>query len=221
MILFLNFLLLIFLSLIFLFLVLISLPYFFQLNIEYKEQFHYEIVVNNFFSKIKHSNNHTGKNENYIKLFNYQHNIANKDKKKIENKTQNKNDNNQGNKIIEKKRKFRLYIKLFNRRNINHLLCFLLKIYQLIKPDDFCLNIFLSFDDPYYNGLLMAFYHSLKGCFPDFPLRITVNWQEEVIEGKVKAAGKIIPVVIIYHLLFFLFSTQTLKIIWQLYKSKK
>ena len=221
MILILNILFLIFLFLIFLLLILISLPYVFQLNFEYKEKFHYKIVVNNFFLKINHSSNHTGKNKNYIKLFNYQHNIANKDKKKIENEKQNKKGNNKEKKIIKKKRRFRLYIKLFNKRNINHLLCFLLKIYNLIKPDDFCLNFFLSFDDPYYNGLLLAFYHSLKSNFPDFPLKITINWPEEVIEGRGKAAGKIIPVVIIYHLLFFLFSTQTLKILWQLYKSKK
>lgn len=221
MILILNILFLFFLSLIFLFLILISLSYSFQLKLEYKEKFHYEIVVNNFFLRINRSSNHTGKNKNYIKLFNYQHNIATRDKKKRGKEKQNKNGNNQEKKIIKKIRRVRSYIKLLNRRNINHLFCFLLKIYRLIKPDDFCLNFFLSFDDPYYNGLLLAFYYSLKGYFPDFPLKLTLNWQEEVIEGRGEAVGKIIPAVIIYHLLFFLFSTQTLKIIWQLYRNKK
>ena len=111
--------------------------------------------------------------------------------------------------------------KLINKKNINHILQFLIKFYKFIKPNSISLNLILGFSDPYYNGLILAYYSSLKGAYKNLPINITVNWQKEVSKGQGKISGKFVPISILFSILFFIFSPQTLKILWQYYKFKK
>lgn len=79
----------------------------------------------------------------------------------------------------------------------------------------------ISFADPYYNGIISAYYFSLKNIYPDLPIKIVVNWQEETFAGQGIISGRIIPIVFFYQLLIFIFSPHSIKTLWQLRGQKK
>jgi hypothetical protein len=96
---------------------------------------------------------------------------------------------------------------------------FILDIIKILKADYLKLNLLFSFEDPYYNGLFLAYYYTFKEVF-DYPnIKVEVNWQEVIFEADGSIGGKIRPGEIIYHILKFIFSLKSLKIFWHLYQS--
>ena len=176
-------------------LVLISLPFFYSFKFKYKDSFQYEIQLNIACFKLKYSK---------FK----QHN---KQQKTAKEKTINKKNES----------KIALPLKIITKNNIEHVLKFLSKIFKHIKPDKANLDLLLSFSYLYYNGLILAYYLSLKNFYPALPLEIIVDWEQEVIEGQGMISGKIVPLVFFYHLLIFIISPQFINIIWEIYKYKK
>lgn len=118
---------------------------------------------------------------------------------------------------------FNFDFKLINKDNLNHIFSFILQMLKILKMDYLKLYLCFSFDDPYYNGLFLAYYYTIKEFF-DYPdLKAEVNWQEVIFEADGSAGGKIIPAQIIFHLFKFIFSIKSIKIFWRLYQlnSKK
>ena len=170
-----------------------------------------------FFKFIYRKSNKSSKT--YISIFKYKKEL-NKDNKSKQDKSH-KDDKKEKTTDDDEKSKKGFPFKLISKDNINHLLRFLIKLYRSIRPDIFKLDLLLGLSDPYHKGLISAYYHSLKGSYPKLPVNIEVNWQKEVVEGQGKIAGKIFPIVLISHLIIFIFTPQTIKILWQLYKHKK
>lgn len=119
------------------------------------------------------------------------------------------------------KAKIKRYHRLFSRANIEHLARFGGRLLYLLKPDFIELNFLLGCSDPYYNGLLLAVYYSIKNSWSTFPLNLCINWEQEVMVGSGKIKGKIIPVQVVRVLLSFVFSCRSYHLFKQLYQWKR
>jgi hypothetical protein len=120
----------------------------------------------------------------------------------------------------EKKSKFSFPFRIISRENLSHIFQFIINLIKKLKPDYLKLDLLFSLADPYYNGLFLAYYYTLKSLL-DYPdIKAEINWQEVMFKGKGAIGGKIIPLLIIWQFIAFIFSLKTLKILWQLYKSK-
>lgn len=190
---------------------IISLPYHYQFSFEYKDNLHLETQVDNIIFKIKYINL-KDKTSTIVNILNFQKKI-NKDKNKKIYKNKDKK--------ADKKSRKGFPFKIITVDNINHLLNFINNILKLIKPYYSNINLLISLEDPYYNGLILSYYHSIKSVYPNLPVQITVNWEEEVIEGQGKIVGKIVPIFVIYSLIIFILSPQTIKILWHVYKHNR
>ena len=168
--------------------------------------------------------------DNYFKLkihirtlfFNWE--ILNKDKKN------DKKDSNEYNyKKVEKKidknnkekSSFKFLFKLITKENISHIFKFLFSLYKKIRTDKVDLHILINLDDPYYNGILLSTYYSIKGVYPNLPIKININWQKEVNKAQGKIKGSFRPISLLYMIVIFVFSPRSLKILWQYYRFKK
>ena len=202
-------LLLIFIILLILF--LISLAYNYQFVIKYQEFISTEIFLGN---KIINFRYKKDKNiqESFIKILNYKKEIKKENKNKYKDKNKEKIKKAKKDKD-ENDNKFKF--SLINKKNLVHILKFILKIYKEIKPDLIKIDLNISLADPYYNGLIMANYYSIKKVYPNFPVSVSTYWDQEVVEGKAEIKGQIKPIVILFLILKFIFSPLTLKIIWQ------
>ena len=211
----LNIIFFILVFIIFIILFVISLTYKYKFILEYNNSFIYKININTFIFKLKYIkyNSHS---ETFINIFSFEKKLIN-ELKNDEKEKKNINEIEE----VEKESDESFPFKLINKNNINHLLHFIIKIYKHIKPDLINLNLNISLSDPYYNGLILAYYYSIKNTYPKLPVNIAVNWQKEVIEGQGKIEGKITPIILLYHIKIFFFSPQSLKILWQLYKHYK
>ncbi|SIR04509.1 hypothetical protein [Halanaerobium kushneri] len=215
--------------LIFFLLILLIIPYYYSFSFKYQQKFTYSLSLLLIFIKIKFSS--TGKNQILlIEILNFKKRIKlNKNSKRKSTEKQarkfpgskikqavSKND-----KVKKPKNKSSLNFdyKLINKENFSHLFKFILDIIKILKADYLKLNLLFSFEDPYYNGLFLAYYYTFKEVF-DYPnIKVEVNWQEVIFEADGSIGGKIRPGEIIYHILKFIFSLKSLKIFWRLYQS--
>lgn len=138
-------------------------------------------------------------------------------KEKIKNKTEAEAEKKEAQ--VEKRSKFNFDFKLINRENLNHIFKFIVEMIKILKMDYLKLNLIFSLGDPYYNGLFLAYYYTLKELFAYPELNAEINWQEVVFKAEGSAGGKIIPLQILVHILIFIFSLKSLKIFWRLYQS--
>ncbi|MGM0436642.1 MAG: hypothetical protein ACQEQD_00065 [Bacillota bacterium] len=197
---------------IFIILFVISLSYHYVFTFNYEKYLSTKIYFGNNLINIKYIKK-KDKKISYIKFLGYEKEITkNKEKRKKEEiikekigKTDNK----------KKKSESSFPFKLINKKNIKHIFKFLYKIYKEIKPDSINIDLAIALSDPYYNGLILANYYSLKGIYPNFPVSINTYWDREVIKGQGKIKGKIKPIVILYFIFSFVFSIKTLKMFWQ------
>lgn len=227
----LQFLLLFIIFVIFFIILLLALPYHYVFNFEYRKhlKFHFRcslLFVQLIFYADSGGKLLTLKVLNFKKALNLEDNniakfIKNKSKKVIKNKIANKTADNKKRKQekSKKKSKFKFDFSLINKNNLNHIFKFILKLIKILKMDYLKLDLVFSFADPYYNGIFLAYYYTLKELF-DYPVfKARINWQEVMLEAEGSAGGKIIPLKIIIYFLKFIFSIRSLKIFWQLYKS--
>jgi len=197
-------------------LLVISLSYHYNFILNYEQNFSTEIYFGNKlinFKYIKKKN----KQISYIKFLGYEKEII-KNKKSSKKEEIIKKNVEKADKE-KKKSKSSFPFKLINKTNIIHVFKFLFKIYKEIKPDSINIDLAIAFSDPYYNGLILANYYSLKGVYPKFPVSITTYWDREVIEGRGEIKGKIKPIVILFLIFSFVFSFNTLKMFWQYRKN--
>ena len=216
--------------LIFFIFLLLSLPYHYDLYFKFKKTLKYRLSISLLFLQLIYSAS-PEKKLFFIKIFNFKKQfdlnkknkiaafIKNKSKKVIKNRIKQKKVTEKNEQPNKSKNKFNFDYRLINRENLDHIFKFIINIIQFLKLDYFKLKLLFSFDDPYYNGLFMAYYYTLKELF-DYPdLKVRINWQEVVFESEGSAGAKIIPIKIIWILLSFIFSTAGLKILWQLYQT--
>lgn len=224
------FLLIIFL--IFSIILLLVLPYHYVLYLKYDNSLKYRLSFSFslLFLQLVYKLD-TGKNLLFIKIFNFKKQFKINDKNKIAGFIKNKSEKVINKKIKQKtsaeknvkqaksKNKFEFDYSLINRENLDHIFKFIIKMISFLKMDYLKLYLVFSFDDPYYNGIFLAYYYTFKDLF-DFPdLKARINWQEPIFKAEGSTGARIIPIAIIWQLLKFIFSLRSLKIFWKLYQS--
>ncbi|RAK09329.1 hypothetical protein C8C77_10631 [Halanaerobium saccharolyticum] len=229
----LQFLFLFLIFVIFFIILLLVFPYHYAFNFEYKKHLKLSFSCSLLFVQLIFSAD-SERRSLFLKVLNFKkelnledNNLAkfieNKSKKVIKEKITNKIAKNKKRKQEESrtqsKSNFNFDFRLINKKNLKHIFKFIVKLLKILKMDYLKLDIIFSFADPYYNGIFLAYYYTLKELFdyPDFKVRI--NWQEVMFEAEGSTGGKIIPLQIIVHFLKFIFSIRSLKIFWQVYKS--
>jgi hypothetical protein len=218
--------------LIFLIIFLITLPYHYAFSFKFQEKLIYNFSVSLIFLKITFKAD-LKKQSLFLEIFNFKkefksddHNqitkfIGSKSKKIIKDKiqkdkTRNKTEKDKKEKF--RKKKFKIYFKLINKENLNHIFSFIIDLIKKLKMDYLKLNFVFSFADPYYNGLFLAYYYTFKELV-DYPeIKAKISWQEVAFMAEGSAGGKIIPIIIIWQFLKFALSIKSLKIFWQLYQ---
>ncbi len=211
-----------------------ALPYHYALSFDFDKVLKYRLAVSVLFLQLIFKGDLKSQLF-FIKIFNFKKEfnlnkenkltnfIEDKSKKLIKEKIidQNAPDDQKSKKKQKDKSKFNFDFKLLKRENLNHIFKFIVEMIKILKMDYLKLRVLFSLGDPYYNGLFLAYYYTLKELF-DYPdLKAEINWQEVVFEAEGSAGGKIVPLQIIYHILKFIFSIKSLKIFWQLYQSNK
>lgn len=221
--------------LIFFLITVILLPYHYAFSFDFKEKLYFKVFFSVLFLKLflegdlKDQSLHI-KILNFKKKLNFdkeksskfnKDNAVNIIKEKIENKIS--ADKKQEKAITVKKNKngFKFDFSLLNKENFKHLFSFIIRMLKILKVDYLKLNLLFSFADPYYNGLFLAFYYTIKELF-DYPdLKVKINWQEVVFEADGSAAGSIVPLRVLFELFKFVFSVRSFKIYWKLYQANK
>lgn len=219
---------------IFAIILVIALPYHYELYFDFNKVLKYRLTISVIFLEMIFKADSESQLF-LIKVFNFKKELNLKDDNKALNYIEKKSKNIFKEKIKAKtepeakkqseksksKTKFKFNFKIISRENIKHLFKFIIDLLKILKMDYLKLELLFSLDDPYYNGLFLAYYYTLKELF-DYPdLKAEINWQEVVFEAEGSAGGKIIPLQIIFHFLKFIISLKTLKIFWQIYQSKK
>lgn len=125
------------------------------------------------------------------------------------------------NKIKDIKEKLKTGASLASKENLEHIFFFIIDLLKELKPDKFSLFLNLSFSDPYYNGLILGYYYSLKEILKLKNFKIEVDWFEPKFEANSIIKGEIIPVKILFTLFRFIFSMQSIRLLADFIKSKK
>ena len=205
---------------------LIIIPYNYMLQFTYKDNLSYLIYVKTIIFKfvLKKTEDYE---EKYFEILGFKKELKEKpeETKKSKEKSKTKEDikNQIKNKVKKeaKKRDFSFPTKIITSENIFHIIYFIRDILMMLKPKEFKLNFLLGLDDPYQSGLILAYFHTLKGIYPKLPVNINIDWQNEVYEAKGKIAGHILPGQLLRRVLVFIFSAQTFKAGWEIIKYKR
>lgn len=161
--------------------------------------------------------------QTFFQIFNFKKEIKKeseeKEKKDIEKDIEKKVEEKikEGKEKPEKKKSGFPY-KVIKLDNIKHILRFIKNILYLIRPRFLEINMLLGLEDPYHNGLLSAYYYTLKGMYPKMPINIDLNWEEEMFSSDGKLYGYIIPIQLLFKTILFIFSIKTIKIGWEVFK---
>lgn len=205
---------------------LIIIPYNYLFQFSYKDNLTYKIALKTIiFSFVLEKTKNT--EEKYFKIFGIKKDIEEKTDKKEKKKDKSKTEKTIKNKIKEKvkneakKRDFSFPTKIITSENIFHVIHFIRDILKMLKPKVFKFHFLLGLKDPYQSGLILAYYHSLKGMYPKLPININIDWQKEVYEAEGKIAGYILPGQLLLRILIFIFSAQTIKTGWEIIKYKR
>ncbi len=110
---------------------------------------------------------------------------------------------------------------LLKKENLKHILRFCIELLAMLKPRVFRLDVKVGFVEPEYNGLALAAFYSLKTVFPDFGLNWETAWEQEHAEADGEIAGSVVPARVLWHVIVFLLSARTLRMLQELRRRKK
>ncbi len=209
------------LLILFIFVILaISIPYNYYISTSYQDYFEIYAVINTFLFEVVFIKNNK-KEESYFKILGFKKTFSSNSNKKVEklvekkikDKIKKEKKKEVKNKEDKDKKKFTFsFIKsLITKENIKHVFNFLKDIFNMIKPDKFKSDLLIGFDDPYNNGILSAYYYTLKSIFPKIPIIIKINWEEEKYNFKSVISGSIRPLSLFIRIILFVFSIPVIK----------
>ncbi|MFW5987881.1 MAG: hypothetical protein ACOCQA_00410 [bacterium] len=123
--------------------------------------------------------------------------------------------------IKDIKDKFTTGVVLASKENLEHIFFFIIDLLKELKSDKFSLFLNLSFSDPYYNGLISAYYYSIKNIVELKNFEIEVDWWETKFKVNSIIKGEIIPFKILFLVFKFIFSLQTIRFLVNFIKIKR
>ena len=208
----------------------ISISYNYYIKTSYKDSFEVYTVIYTFLFEVSFIKNKE-KEEGYFKIFGFKKKFSSDSNKKtedfveqkIKDKVKEKTKDIKKDKEDKNKKKFTFtFIKsLISKENIKHIFEFLKDIIYMIKPDKFKTDLLIGFDDPYNNGILAAYYYTLKSIYPKIPFNIQISWEEEKYNFENVTKGNIRPISILIRIITFVFSAPVIKTGIKIFKYKR
>lgn len=105
--------------------------------------------------------------------------------------------------------------------NIKYVMNFLKDLAQSLRPKSGKIEFLVGFQDPYYNGILLAWYYSIKSGFSNFPVILNIVWEKEVIKSTGNIKGYIIIGGLIWRIISFLLRWRVVIFLIKMWKQKK
>jgi len=195
-------------------------PFKYKIEYSYQEKLEYQIAAGSPVFSYK-AKNISGEQESSMRIFGIPLSAEGKKREKKERSPRPDKKTKKTSKSLPEKLKSIYQDDLFSRKNFWHIYGLLRDILTLLKPKYYNINITAGLPEPDLNGLLLAFYYSLKSSRSEFPVSLKVNWEREVIETRGIISGAVLPLRLIGQLLCFLLSPTTLKLLWQLRRQQK
>jgi hypothetical protein len=216
----------------------VILNYNYQIEFKYENNFILSFLISTSFYSYKFAKysegnysikktkiNFLGIKKEYIKQIEKDSLNNNKNKQKTDSsKKKSEAKNNQKNnkkKIKDIKDKFTTGAVLASKDNLEHIFFFIIDLLKELKSDKFTLLLNLSFSDPYYNGLILAYYYSIKNIVELKNFEIEVDWWETKFKFNSIIKGEIIPFKILFLVFKFIFSLQTIRFLVDFIKIKR
>jgi len=231
-------------SLIIIFISIIIIPLLFNYQYKFKFKYHNNYNINIFISTSLYSfqferysednyiNNKSyinflGLKKEFIKRKSKEELKKEKEDKKIaspktkEKKKEKKKSSKTKKKIIKNfKENFSDFSSFINRENFKHIFGFIITLLKKLKTKEFYLFLDLCFSDPYYNGIILAYYYSIKSTFNLNNFKLQVSWEEPKFEADSEIMGEIIPFTLLLTIFKFIFSPKSIRLIFNIIKSK-
>ena len=107
----------------------------------------------------------------------------------------------------------RLWKDFLSCETIQHIFDLIKGLASIFKPDTVKFDCHLGFEDPYYNGIFLAGYYSLKGNYSDLPLTLNVDWEREVLDLRGEVVGRFILLQVFWRIMFSGLSLKTVKLL--------
>lgn len=204
-------------------LILIFLPLYYEIRYEYINKLKYHARIGFIFLKtrVDHTAN---KRIISVYLFNLKIYTFNNEKKKkeelVEKKTKDK-DKSKTKTSTDKSSNYK-EVLIFIKDNLSEIKDMIKGLYDIFKPKYLNIYFLLGTYDPYYNGLILALYYTLKGSKSHVPVEIDINWTKEVFNSYGKIEGSFFVARIIWKVFKFLIGTGLFKnIIINKFKGEK
>ncbi len=119
------------------------------------------------------------------------------------------------------KENFSDFSSFINRENFEHIFSFVIDLLKELKPRGYNLFLAICFSDPYYNGLVLAYYYSIKSTFKLNDLEIEVSWDQPKFEVDSELMGELIPLNLLFLTFKFIFSPKSIRLIFSIIKNIK
>jgi len=114
-----------------------------------------------------------------------------------------------------------IFTSLFQKDIILHALRFLKDLIHILKPKVLIIKGKIGFYEPHHTAWLQAMVSTISELNILKNLHIDPVWDDEHFEGELTVKGQLAPIVIIFRLLKFLISKNTLKIIKIIIRARK
>lgn len=121
----------------------------------------------------------------------------------------------------QEKMPWRFSLALITRENIEHFLWFLVGFLRLLKPNIFQIHLQVGSLDPGINGMILAVLNSIRFSYPSFPVYWEAIWEEDIFASDGKIQGGFILARLFWHILMFLFSRRTGRILLLFYRQRR
>jgi hypothetical protein len=111
--------------------------------------------------------------------------------------------------------------KLFQKDIIFHVLGFLKDLIGILKPKTLMLKGKIGFYEPHHTAWLQAIVSTVSALNIFTNLNIDTVWDDEHFEGELIVEGKLAVIVLLFRMLKFIISRNTLKVIQIIIKARK
>ena len=115
----------------------------------------------------------------------------------------------------------RILKKLLQKDLILHVVRFLKDLVGILRPKVLMIKGKVGFYEPHHTAWFQAILSTISGANIFTNLDIDTVWDDEHFEGELIIKGQLAPIVILFRLLKFLISKNTLKIIRIIFKARK
>lgn len=191
-------------------LLILLLPFTYGLQISYERDRNYRVHLGSFLFAIR-VEKREGPSKLWLKVLGVKFSPKKRERKEKKEKSQEK----------KKKASPFVYIKALKKESISHLLLFFSDLLKILSPHLFQLHVSVGFYEMELNGICMALFSLLKEVLPGSFLTWETLWEEEGVTLHGEIQGEVVPAVMLWRILFFLFSKETRRFLFTFFRERR